>query len=414
MRLVAIAPLLLALACAPETREDREALRRKPVTAAATSGWARLPLDRDAQKAYPDVWLSDAQGASVPYLVERDGLWEPRTLELEKLALGQDAKGNPTAEFVLKFPQGWQVREREQLRVDLDLKGSAPWVCRVDVERRQEGGKGITFQRDMPLHLFDLGDAGQKHGFSVPWDFKIYRVTLRPAQGAAPKILGVRVTALTEPSSRAEDETISPRMEAVGTREWQLSLDAPDRIIGAEIALTPPVAPIAPEFRMPKPESTPHTGDTYERHLVSTGLVWNLPALDTRATRVSLEPITADRLKLRLPEGAHPESVKLLLRHDVLLFPAEAGKTYFLHYGGQIKQAPGNLGALPDSSRAVYQREPLKLGGAEADSQGIPKKIVLPDRTLPWLPWVTGLAVLALGFAAWKLLKAAPEAGKGA
>lgn len=413
MRILAIAPLLLALACAPETREDRAALRRKPVTEAATSGWARLPLDREAQKAYPDVWLGDAKGASVPYLVERDGLWEPRTLELEKLALGQDAKGNPTAEFVLKFPQGWQVREREQLRIDLDLKGAAPWVCRVDVERRQEGGKGITFQRDMPLHLFDLGDAGHKHGFSVPWDFKIYRVTLRPAQGKAPKILGLRVTALTEPSSRAEDEVVSPRMETVGPREWQLSLDAPDRIIGAEIALTPPVAPITPEFRLPNPVSTPPSGDTYERHLGVTGLLWNLPALDTRATRVGLEPITAERLKLRLPEGAYPESVKLLLRHDVLLFPAEAGKTYFLHYGGKVKQAPGNLGALPDSSRTVYQREPLKLGGAEADPQGIPNKIELPDRSLPWLPWVTGLAVLALGFAAWKLLKAAPEPSKG-
>jgi len=414
MRILAIPPLLLALACAPETLEDREALRRKPVTAAATNGWVRLPLDREAQKAYPGVWLGDAQGASVPYLVERDGLWEPRTLELEKLALGQDDKGNPTAEFVLKFPQGWQVREREQLRIDLDLKGAAPWVCRVDVERRLEGGKGITFQREMPLHLFDLGDAGQKQGFSVPWDFKIYRVTLRPAQGTAPKILGLRVTALTEPSSRAEDETISPRMEATGAREWQLSLDAPDRIIGAEIALTPPVAPIAPEFRLPGPESTPHRGDTYERHLISTGLLWNLPALDTRAARVGLEPITTDRLKLQLPEGAHPESVKLLLRHDVLLFPAEAGKAYFLHYGGQVKQAPGNLGALPDSSRVVYQRDPLRLGGSEADPQGIPKKIELPDRTLPWLPWVTGLAVLALGFAAWKLLKAAPEPTKGA
>lgn len=414
MRGIAIAPLLLALACAPQTREDREALRRKPVAAAAVSGWARLPLDREAQKAYPEIWLGDAQGASVPYLVERDGLWEPRTLELEKLALGQDAKGNPTAEFVLKFPQGWQVREREQLRIDLDLQGTAPWVCRVDVERRQEGGTGIIFEREMPLHLFDLGDAGHRHGFSVPWDFKIYRVTLRPAQGTAPKILGLRVTALTEPSSRAEDEIVSPRLETVGAREWQLSLDAPDRIIGAEITLTPPVAPITPEFRLPKPVSSSDPGDAYERHLASTGLLWNLPALDTRATRVALEPITADRFRLRLPEGAHPESVKLLVRRDVLLFPAEAGKTYFLHYGGQVRQAPGNLGALPDSSRAVYQREPLKLGGAEADPQGIPKKIVLPDRTLPWLPWVTGLAVLALGFAVWKLLKAAPEPPKGA
>ena len=407
MKSLAAAAMLLLVACAPQVRENREALRRKPIKEVSNSGWARLPLDREAQKAFPEIWLGDAQGASIPFLVERDGLWQPRELELEKRALGNDAEGNPTAEFVLKYPQGWQVREREQLRIDLDLVGVAPWVCRVDVERRQEGGKGITFQRETPLHLFDLGEGGQNCGFSVPWDFKIYRVTLHAAQGVAPRIRGLRVTATTEPSARAEDEAIVCGLEAAGPQEWRLGLEAPDRIIGAEILLNPPVAPVAPEFLLPKSETTSRepAGKAYEPHLATTGLIWNLPALDTRASRVGLDPITTDHLNLHLPDGAQPISVKLLVRRDVLLFPAEAGKTYYLHYGGEVKRAPGNLSALPDSSRAVYQQAPLVLGHSEADPQGLPRKIELPDRTLPWLPWVTGLAVIALAFAAWRLLR---------
>lgn len=414
MKYLAALSTLLLLACAPGSREDREALRRKPIARAALGGWARLPLDREAQKAFPELWLGDEQGASVPFLVERDGLWQPRELELEKLALGKDTQGRPSAEFVLKFPQGWQVREREQLRIQLDLEGAAPWVCRVEVERRLEGGKAILFERESPQHLFDLGDAGRNHSFSVPWDFKIYRVTLHAAQGAAPKIKGLKVTATTEPSSRAEDEALTPRMESAGADVWRLSLDAPERIIGAEISLKPPVAPLSPHFTIPPAEAKPKdSAATYEQSVSSAGLLWNLPALETSSTRVSLNPVTTDRLHLRLPEGARPESVKLLVRRDVLLFPAEAGKAYFLHFGGQVKRAPGNLEALPDSSRALYQRQALKLSGAEPDPFGIPKKIELPDRSLPWLPWAAGLVVLALGFAAWSLLRGPQGQEKG-
>jgi hypothetical protein len=413
MKSLAAVSMLLLLACTPGTREDRESLRRKSMARAELGGWARVPLDSETQRAFPELWLGDAQGTSVPFLVERDGLWQPRELELEKLALGKDAQGRPTAEFVLKFPQGWQVREREQLRIKLDLEGTAPWVSRVEVERRQEGGKAITFQREQPLHLYNLGDGGQNSSFSVPWDFKIYRITLHAAQGTPPRIKGLRVTATTEPSARAEDAAVVPRMESVGDNEWKLSLDAPDRIIGAEIALAPPVAPISAEFTVPEEPaeaSRRERAPAYRRPVSSAGLLWNLPALQTASNRVSLDPVTTDRLHLRLPDGAQIQSVRLLVRRDVLLFPAEAGNSYFLHYGGQPKRAPGNLSALPDSSRALYQRQALKLASAERDPFGIPKKIVLPDRSLPWLPWVTGLAVLALAFAAWRLLRG-PAAG---
>jgi hypothetical protein len=115
--------------------------------------------------------------------------------------------------------------------------------------------------------------------------------------------------------------------------------------------------------------------------------------------------VVTDRLELTLPEGARLDDLKLLIRREVLLFPAEAGKAYFLHTGGRVKQAPGSLGALPESSRAVYAREPLRLGPAEADPHGLPILIQGAERTRPWLAWVAGLAVLILGFFAWKLLK---------
>ena len=405
MKHLTAAFLLLLTACV--SQKDQEPLHRKVISPAATSGWARLPLDREAQNAFPDLWLSDAQGHRVPYLVERDGLWQPRDLELENLAMGKDAQGRPTAEFVLKFPHGWQVREREQLRIQLDLEGTAPWVCRVEVERRLEGSAPISLQRDIPLHVFDLGDAGRHLSLSVPWDFKIYRLTLNPVQGTPPRIKGVRVIATTEPSAKPEDAAITPRMESVGSGEWRLNLEGPDRIIGAEIALNPPVAPVAPVFLR---TVTPAPGERdsavhRERIVPSAGLLWNLPALNTASTRVSLEPTITETLRLRLPEGATPIAVKLLVRRDVLLFPAETGKRYLLHMGGQVQRAPGNLAALPDSSRSVYQREPLTLGPSEPDPQGVPKASQPLERARPWLPWIAGLVVIVMGFAAWKLFR---------
>jgi hypothetical protein len=401
-RLAALSLSALLLACASGPRED---LHRKPIARAVTGGWARLVLDREAQKAFPGIWLGDDQGSSVPYLVERDGLWQPRRLELERLVLGADAKGRPTAEFSLKFPEGWQVREREQLRLELELDGAAPWVCRAEVERRMEGSAPITLQRDQPLHVFDLGEAGRRAAFSVPWDSRIYRITLTAVQGAAPRIKGLAVTATTEPSARPEDEAITPRLEAAGDGIWRLSLEAPDRIIGAEVLLKPPVAPLAPDFAIPSVPKPSPDSESGERSIGHSGLLWNLPALGTSATRIALDPVTTDRLLLRLPEGARPESVRLLVRRDALLFPAEAGRAYSLHLGGLVKTAPGNLAMLPDSSRALYQRQPLALGVSEADPEGVARRIETADRALPWLPWVTGLAVLALGFVAWRLLK---------
>lgn len=397
-------PILCALllACGPRTVEQRETLRRQPLAPAAQSGWARVVLDREAQRSFPDIWLGDAAGASVPFLVERDGLWQPRELTLERLLVGKDGDGRPTADFRLAFPAGWQVRDREHLRLRFDLEGAAPWVCRVKVQARLEGSLPVTLERNVPLHVFDLGEAGRSAEVVVPWDAAQYRLTLVAVQGAAPRIRGVKVIAATEPSTRVEDLVEVPRMTEQADHTWLLTLDGPDRIVGAEVALKAPVAPLVPHFSVP-----PEPGRTqgYEHVLASAGMVWNLPALNTSATRVSLGPVTTDRLQMRLPEGAIPESVRLLVRRDALLFPAEAGRAYFLHGGGRVKAAPGNLAGLPDSSRAVYQGAPLALGPGEADPHGLPRVTHLPNPAVPWLPWVAGLAVLVMGALALRLLR---------
>lgn len=405
MNRLALAALLIGLLACTDSKLPTPV--RKPVTPPAASGWARLPLDREAQRAFPEIWLSDAAGQRMPYLVERDGLWQPRELALERLALGRDGEGRPTAEFVLKYPQGWQVREREQLRIALELEGAAPWVSRVEVARRLAGSSGITVERDIPLHVFDLGDAGRQLSVSVPWDFQIYRLTLHAVQGAAPRLKAVRVTAVTEPSAQAEDALVAPRMQALGDRTWRLSLEGPDRVVGAEIELAPPVAPVAPVF-LREVEPRPGERDTQgarERLVSSSGLVWNLPALESAHLRVGLEPLTTDHLLLRLPEGAVPLSVRLRVRRDTLLFPALAGQVVYLHLGGQTLRAPGNLAALPDSSRDLYQRAPLALGPAEPDPHGVALQRKPLEEAKDWLPWITGLAVLALGAVALKLFR---------
>jgi hypothetical protein len=273
-----------------------------------------------------------------------------------------------------------------------------------------QGSAFLRLEQDSPTHLFELGIAEGKRGFYVPWDAQTYRVTLVATQGTAPSIKGVNLTASTRPEELQVDEVVAPRTEAKdGPGEsWILKLDSALRIVGADVLLKPPVAPVQTQFTrvVEGTGKTSRPSQTIQDAWVSSeGMIWNLPALSTKATRVSLGPVVTDQLELTLPEGARLDHVKLLVRRDVLLFPAEVGKAYFLHTGGRVKQAPGSLAALPESSRAVYAREPLMLGAGEADPQGLPTLIHGSERTRPWLPWVTGFAVLLLGFSAWRLLK---------
>ncbi len=394
---------VLLLGCAAE---DRSHLARRPVEAPGISGWARVRLDGAAQRDLATLWIGDAEGHPIPFLIEREGLWSPQVLETTGYLAGKDARGHPTAEFALKFPGGWQVREREQLRLDLDLQGEAPWVARVEISRRMEKGGFLSLERDAPYFVYDLSNDRHTSQITLPWDAERYRVTLVPTQGKAPKLMGLRVTASTWPEQLGADEVVTPGMakgEAKSPGEvWLLSLPTAERVVAADVQLKPPVAPVY--VTMEAVETNAEDAKRPLHRPMGGGTVWNLPALQTRATRIALDPAIAERLRLQLPENVELDSVKLLIRHEVLLFPAEAAKAYFLHLGGRVKRAPGDLGALPPS-RVVYGRTPLKLGTTEADAQGLGVILDKGEQTRPWLAWVVGLVVAALGFAAFKLLK---------
>ena len=96
MKPVLLLAPLLCLACA---REDTTAPHRRPIAPAAASGWARLPLDAEAQRALKGAWIGDAEGRSVPFLEAREGLWEARSLALDNLMLGveEEREGDATA-----------------------------------------------------------------------------------------------------------------------------------------------------------------------------------------------------------------------------------------------------------------------------------------------------------------------------
>lgn len=398
-----VAPLL-CLACA---REDTAALQRRPIPPAAASGWARLPLDAEAQRRMQGAWIGDAAGRSVPFLEAREGLWEARTLPLEHLLTGRDAEGRPTVEFSLRLPDGWQVGERETLKLDLDLDGRAPWVAQVQAERQRDGGAFIAYDPAAPLHLYDLAPSGSRRSLDLPWDGQRYRLTLLASQGEAPRIRGLSVRAETRPEALeaelALDGTLAP--EPGKPRTWRLTLPDTERVVGLDLLLAPPAAPLAPEVRLGSVGgSVGGDGPELERAWACPDLVWNLPALGTRSTRLALAPRLTKTILLGLPEGATPQHLRVLVRRQTLLLPVEAGQAYALHLGGEAKAAPGSLGALP-SLRALASVAPLTLGPSEPDPQGLPRRIGADERARPWMPWVAGIAVLALAAVAWRLLK---------
>jgi hypothetical protein len=401
-RSVAVLLLLLLAACG---REDRAALQRRPIAPAPASGWARLPLDAEAQRQVQEAWIGDAAGRSIPFQEAREGLWESRTLPVELLLTGRDAEGHPTAAFSLKVPEGWRVGERESLKVDLDLDGAAPWVVQVKAEREQPGGGFITYSPVAPLHLYDLAPSGSRRTLDLPWDSQRYRLTLLASQGEAPRIRSLTVRAETRPEALetelALDGTLAP--EPGQPRTWRLSLpdsertEHTERIVGLDLELAPPAAPLRPRIRLGEdPEE--------RRDYYCNDLVWNLPALRTKASRIALAPLQARTLLITLPEGATPQRARFLVRRQTLIFPAEAGQAYALHLGGEKKPAPGSLGALP-SARSLAATAPLSLGTAEPDDQGLPHRESADQRAKPWMPWVAGLTLVVLGFAAWRLMR---------
>ncbi|GLH69634.1 hypothetical protein GETHPA_11670 [Geothrix rubra] len=394
MKPARLAPLLvlLTLACA---KEDATGLRRRAIAAPTASGWARLPLDAAAQAETKGLWISDPAGRSVPFLVAREGLWAPQPLDLDHPVLGTDGRGRPSAEFGVKLPEGWRVGERAKLRLDLDLEGDAPWVATVEAARQRPGGAFLAFDAPPSAHLYDLAPSSRRAHLDLPWDGERYRIALRADQGRAPRIRGLRVSAETGPAALAPEQALMTALEPVPdrAREWRLTLPQADRVVGLDLTLTPPAAPLRLEAALDDGafESLPEP-------------VWNLPALGSSATRLSLPPTLARRVTLRLPAGARPESAVVRIRRQVLLFPAEAGQAYALHLGGEARPAPGDLGALP-SSRLLLAAEPLALGPEGPDPDGLPRRVASGDRARPWMPWLAGAAVLVLALAAWRLMR---------
>jgi hypothetical protein len=401
---VSRAALLAVLLLAACTREDHASLRRRAIAPAPANGWARLPLDAEAQRQVKGAWISDAAGQSIPFLEAREGLWEARALTVEHTLLGKDSEGRPTVEFALRLPEGWRVGERERLRLELDLEGQAPWVAQLKAERMREGGAFIAYDSPTPLHLYDLAPSGRRQSLDLPWDGERYRLTLVASQGDAPRIKGLQVRAETRPEALETEllmeGTLAP--EPGKPRTWRLSLPDTQRVVGLDLRLAPPVAPLRPELRVGE-------GAEAESVLYCTDLVWNLPALNTRSSRIALAPVQARTLTFTLPEGAAPLQARFLVRRQTLLFPAEAGQAYALHLGGEAKPAPGSLGALPPL-RVLSAGAPLSLGPAEPDGQGLPHRETGDQRARPWMPWVAGLALVLLGGTAWKLMRGDPAA----
>ncbi len=400
MKRAALLLLLLLAACA---REDRASLQRRPISPAPANGWARLPLDAEAQRRLQGAWIGDASGRSLPFLEAREGLWETRLLPLENLLTGKDEEGRPTVEFSLRLPEGWRVGEREHLRIELDLDGRAPWVAQVQAERQRERGGFIAYDPISPLHLYDLSPSGNRRSLDLPWDGERYRLTLLASQGEAPRIRGLSARAETRPEALetelAMDGVLTP--EPGRPRTWRLTLPDTQRVVGLDLLLAPPVAPLRPDIRLSE-------GQEDYRDSYCNDLVWNLPALNTKSSRIALSPIQAKTLTFTLPEGATPLRVRILVRRQTLIFPAEAGQAYALHLGGEAKPAPGSLGALP-ALRALTATRPLSLGAAEPDDQGLPRREGADLRARPWMPWIAGLALLMLGAAAWRLLQTGPK-----
>lgn len=390
----AAAILAVLVGCGP--REDRGSLRRRPLAPKTEDGWTRLTLDAEAQRAAGDLWIGDDAGTPVPFLRETSGLWGPRQLDVEKLLLGMDAEGRPSAEFSLRLPPSWSIRDREHLRIDLDLQGRPPWVCRVEVARRLEGPALLGLPRESPLHLQNLDGKDPAASFLVPWDSKDYRVVLQPLSGSAPSIRSLKVTAVTEPEAMEPHAILAPaelrcEIPAPAPERWRIRLAATERVVGLEVQLKAPVAPVHPVLVLP-----PAGAEAADppRNLRSRGLAWHLPPKGGRGSRIRVEPLLTDRLVLALPTGARLEAAKVLVHHDELLFPVKAGRRYWLHLGGKAKAA-GEPPPLPPS-RLIYGRDPIRMGPTEPDPQGLPR--ALPSLKKAWLRGsaFAGAALLAV------------------
>lgn len=385
-----------ALLCLAALALSAQSPTRRALAPAASSGWARVIVEDDGAEG---IWIGDAEGRSVPFLWEADAKWSTLPLTVIHPIWGKDAKGHPTGAFSLKAPEGFSRGDREQVKLEFSLQASAsPWMVAVKVERRGDGGTFIALD-DTPRFLYDLGPDRRATSLTIPWDADDYRITLVPAQGTTPKLMGVDASACTLASELKADEQMAlvfqPAVKGDGFKDFDhADLGAPRHLIGLEVVLRPPAAPVSISARSLYPD---RDGAIHEPFYLGESELWNLPALGTRHTRIAVDRAT-QFVHLDLPTGVQLESATALIRHRRLFFPAEAGTPYFLHENGLENKAPGSLGELPASSRAFYANAPLALGAVEPDPQAV---LPTPDaaaKVRRWLPWGAGLLVLLLGF----------------
>lgn len=390
------AALLLITALLP-------AQQRRAITPSPANGWARLVVEDDGAEG---VWIGDASGRSVPFLWESDAKWSAIPLQTLHALFGKDAKGHPTGAFTLRAPDGFSRGDREQVRLELSLEAPAtPWTCRVEVARRSDSGAFITLE-DESRFLYDFGADRRTASLTLPWDGDDYRITLIPVQGAAPRLMGVDASACTLPAELSADACVNlalgPPIRINGQMAVDAALPGPRRLTGVEVLLQAPVAPVHVSLSALRPAAD---GKGEEASLLGGAELWNLPALETRSTRITLDG-TAGKVRIHLPDGVAATSAAAFIRHRRLFFPAEAGQAYFLHTGGLANPAPGSLGELPASSRAFYTGTGLSLGAAEADPQAVAAAADPAARLRRVLPWGVGLVILLLGFWGLRLLKA--------
>lgn len=393
---------LLALMLAAASLSAQGPVRRA-IAPSPSNGWARIVVEDDGADG---IWIGDAGGRSVPFLWETDARWSTLPLQTVHPIFGRDAKGQPTAAFTLRAPEGFSRGDREQVKLAFSLAAAAtPWSCRVEVARRGDGGAFITLE-DGNRFLYDFGGDRRATFVTIPWDADDYRVTLIPTQGAAPKLLGAEASACTVPAELSADACVSLALGTPVRVNGQMAMDAalpgPRRLAGVEVVLQAPVAPVHVSLSALRRSSD---GKEEEASPLGGAELWNLPALDTRSTRIALDG-TAERLRLHLPDGVAAASAAAFIRHRRLFFPVEAGQAYFLHAGGLAQVAPGSLGELPASSRAFYTGTALALGAAEVDPQSV---TAAPDPAATLrrgLPWGVGALVLLMGLWGLRLLRA--------
>lgn len=345
---------LFFIQCKPKVRQNAQC---KSLPKLEQDAWVRVLLDRECQVALPNLEILNRDKQPRPFLMESRNLWPDIELSFEKPNLGMDGRGDPTVELTLQYPSGIQRRNREHLRFQLDLEGMSPWLCHVDIHRRNAGGQPITLQTEEALQIYDFGEGVQHLDVIVPWDHDIYRLTLRNRQGALPRFKNFKVTAFTDPLYRREESRVKAKL--VKNHEgYSLELPQKEPVAGAILHL-------AAGSQITLPILTPE-GQT---SLPIEKRIWNLPKQDTRSAQLRWPVIQTRRMQLKLSPKATLEQVELIIHRPILIFHAKANEEYHLRLDANLpkdSQKTASKFNLPNNSHECHQLAAIKPGPSQA------------------------------------------------